>query len=625
MRCAECRERLEDRLDGLLSAAEAGEIEGHLTICAACAAEARALARLDGMLRECLAPPTAMPTGEALERLVPVASPRAGADRGSISGGRVPSRVARGWIAAAAVLLAVWTAGEGMRNDTGADFSAGTRPSPAGSTPTKGGAGTPVVPDDGGLPSDPFAPSDPPVDPSNPPDDRDPAPEDPPVDWAARLRGLAALPESERKSSVVAWEADRAAWEPVFVDALRAKAPHADAAWIGLAPILGVQAARPALHRMLADADRRPAALLALARLRDPIAVSAAFGAMRVPSERSLGLEALSLAQPEGAVPVLLEAARDDNLVEHAIGLLAGLGDRVDSELARRLASRDRSTVREALKMTARLRRDPLVSRMIPLLSSPSLRPDAIEALLEMRRPESVGPLLDAMSDIEFSESIAAGLPSFGAAGLAQLRLYLRSPLPEIRSRAAEVLGRAKDRGATSALCAALADPAARRSAIVALGSVGDAAAIRALEGLLHDPTHAAAAVSAIGRIGGESALAPLLRACHRRATALAALSALGRVRSSRALPPLLAGLRESYTASTAARSLAEHGDRKAVPALIAVLHRRDVREDALAALRTLTDQDLGPDPAAWIDWWQRRERDSRRPDPPGSGNLETG
>ncbi len=564
MTCAECRDRLDDRLDGLLAPADSAAIEQHLRACPACAREARVYDGLEALLRRSARVPDRVPPAARLvpQRVGPAETllPRRGPS---------PVVLARVWIAVAAVLLAFLAALPTLEEQP-------RRPVPAAAVRTARAQEPPVAVDR-----------------------KDPR---------AKLR-LAAEASGDRRAPLLAeLRGSRAGWERAYVAAIRAG--ETDAAWLGLAADLGVDAARPALRQLLSETRCGGDALLTLARMRDPVGTAFARAGLNGGTDPEACLEALTVAQPERAAALLLEATRDDALWGAAMRLLSRLGAAADPELLARLGSRDRRAQREAMELASLLGRTEAARGIHPLLSGP-LRGDAVDALLSLRNPESVGPLVTAMGDPALADRIAGGLAKFGAGGIARLLDLLRTGTAAQRSRAAAVLGKTGDPAATPALCAQLRDASSRRQAIAALGALGNPAAIPCLEPLLDDPALAREALAAIAAIGGAGAFAPVARAAARHATAREALDALGRLGTEEAFKLLLSGLHRAYTAPAAARNLGRLGDKKAIPALIGVLHRSEVRADAVAALQELTHQDFGANAAAWQTWWKWSEKGS--------------
>jgi len=90
------------------------------------------------------------------------------------------------------------------------------------------------------------------------------------------------------------------------------------------------------------------------------------------------------------------------------------------------------------------------------------------------------------------------------------------------------------------------------------------------------------------------------------------AVTALGEAKDPRAVEALIGSLKDenSYVRATSAWALGEIGDRRAMDALIAALGEEShgVRKNSLLALKKLTGQDLGEDPAAWQKWWDKNK-----------------
>ena len=110
------------------------------------------------------------------------------------------------------------------------------------------------------------------------------------------------------------------------------------------------------------------------------------------------------------------------------------------------------------------------------------------------------------------------------------------------------------------------------------------------------------------------------------------AIDALGKRKAREAVPALckfVARQRKDGLTMEAARALARIGDRAAVPALIDALEtqeadfiapdeaqsralRRELPRAIAKALKGLTGQDLGPDPAAWRRWLEQRKPEAK-------------
>lgn len=588
MTCQECRDRLDDRLDRLLSSTDEQRVADHIEHCPDCAREWRALSRLESLLQESARQAAPHPAPATLPRLTRV--PR----------GPHP----RVWIAAAAVLLVVWTV-----LDASTPESTVSAPGPRAAV-----ARAMRAEPDAALTAAETTPPD--------PAETEDIGEIEGTDWLPNLRRWSQATAAARLSLETTLRACRWEWQGQVVEQLQGPVNEETELWVRVAGELDVDAARTSLRRLLrTQPTLRGPALVALARLHDPQAPASALADWRAGRSPEFAWDALAIADPATAVQCLLEDLRRDDRRADAAPRLIALGPRTESELTARLAQGDRRMVREAVEAAGRLRLPGLARALAPLLTNAGLRADVARAVIAQGQADSLPALMAVMDDPAIAALVADGLPNFGEAGHTRLRELLAGAVPALRSRAAELLGRSGDRTAVAELCRTLGDPRLRRPAMQALAALRDPSAIAHLTPWVDEPNWAPDAIAALGAIGGPATLEPLTRAARRPATCLVALEALGQGQVAAGMPLLLAGLNRSWTAAASARGLAALGDRKAVPALISALHRRDVREDALTALRRLTRRDFGPNPAAWQSWWQLEGKDSRRsPDSPKPG-----
>jgi HEAT repeat protein len=91
------------------------------------------------------------------------------------------------------------------------------------------------------------------------------------------------------------------------------------------------------------------------------------------------------------------------------------------------------------------------------------------------------------------------------------------------------------------------------------------------------------------------------------------AASALGEMKEPRAVEPLIGILkndRNGYVRAMAAWALGKIKDRRAVEPLIDGItdESNDVRKRAPLALKEITGQDFGKDPAKWREWWEKNK-----------------
>jgi len=154
--------------------------------------------------------------------------------------------------------------------------------------------------------------------------------------------------------------------------------------------------------------------------------------------------------------------------------------------------------------------------------------------------------------------------------------------------------------------------------------------AVPALSEALRDADTCFSAAYTLGKIGDPRAITPFIEALGddnpdvRRAAA----RGLGTIGDKRAIEPLIAALKDMEVRVYAAGALGRLGDRRAIEPLLAALgdDNPDVRQCAAVALKKLTGQDFGRDPAAWRAWWEaNRERilEEFAPSPSPSGSLD--
>ena len=159
-------------------------------------------------------------------------------------------------------------------------------------------------------------------------------------------------------------------------------------------------------------------------------------------------------------------------------------------------------------------------------------------------------------------------------------------------------------------------DADVRMVAALDLVSIRDARAAPVLIAFLrgNDLFRRQHAADALGELRDPVAVPPLIAALRGADWDLRepAAGALGAIGDARAVPPLIQALKSQDPSLRirAAGALGEIGDRSAVPALIAALRHPDeyTRESAAEALRTLTGQDFGEDPAQWRAWWEQNK-----------------
>ena len=91
------------------------------------------------------------------------------------------------------------------------------------------------------------------------------------------------------------------------------------------------------------------------------------------------------------------------------------------------------------------------------------------------------------------------------------------------------------------------------------------------------------------------------------------AASSLGEKKEARAVEPLIATLKNDnngYVRAMAAWALGRIRDRRAIEPLIDGItdESSDVRKRAPLALKEITGQDFGKDPAKWREWWEKNK-----------------
>lgn len=181
------------------------------------------------------------------------------------------------------------------------------------------------------------------------------------------------------------------------------------------------------------------------------------------------------------------------------------------------------------------------------------------------------------------------------------LIVLLQSDDPDIREKAAEVLGEFRDGRAVDPLIEALHDTAhgVRIAAVGALGNSGDVRAIAPLITALEDTKWPVRyqAIPALAAFGAECAVEPLLQMLMRPGLFSferdLVASTLGMLGDARAIEPLLAITNdpEDEIADDVGRELGLLGDRRAVPALLRILrssyrYRRNEAAEALSMMK---------------------------------------
>jgi len=208
-----------------------------------------------------------------------------------------------------------------------------------------------------------------------------------------------------------------------------------------------------------------------------------------------------------------------------------------------------------------------------------------------------VDPLTRELQERQVAEraDIAEALKIIGNLATEPLIKLLRSPDPDIRWRAASLLGDGRDRRAVGPLSTALEDPDERVScsAAIALGEIGEGGAVAPL--LRAFKTGNAdlrrRTIAALGRIPSQSSLAAIITASDDESCAvrLSALQAMGSIRDPRVLPALLRFIHDPDPAlrREAIRALGTYQQTEATAVLIQALGDPDaeIRKDASYAL----------------------------------------
>jgi HEAT repeat protein len=118
--------------------------------------------------------------------------------------------------------------------------------------------------------------------------------------------------------------------------------------------------------------------------------------------------------------------------------------------------------------------------------------------------------------------------------------------------------------------------------------------------------------ITGAGRVGDEQAAPTLRRLLTREPDAIraAAAGALGALRDRRSADDLvdLAGEDNTYVRRAAIRALGEIGEQASVPPLVLMLETCEAswRREIVAALRKITGEPYGANPAQWRHWWEK-------------------
>lgn len=335
----------------------------------------------------------------------------------------------------------------------------------------------------------------------------------------------------------------------------------------------GAATAAPWLRPLLrpGPAAVRLFAARALVRIGDAGARAAALdwlvGPASSPSDRSLGLDALSWGPPAPEVRAAVEqAARDRDALTRAEALDAlGRLDGADANQGSAslpvilgcLDDLDREVRVRAVRLVTRAAEiDPgAASPAAPMLlerlddSDRLVRATALRALAALRDPRTVPALLrlaaaDDPTGLQTAAVDALGWPGATAAVPFLVTRLRHRPADETARHAARALGAIASPPAVAALVAALRLPPVPEEVAEALVEAGPAATAPLL-GLLDGPElgSAARAIPVLARIGDRRAVAPLGRAVRRQGgngpLALVAIGALAQMRESGGVPAL--------------------------------------------------------------------------------------
>jgi len=191
--------------------------------------------------------------------------------------------------------------------------------------------------------------------------------------------------------------------------------------------------------------------------------------------------------------------------------------------------------------------------------------------------------------------SIGEALKIAGDLATESLIRLLKGPDPDVRRRAASLLGDIRDKRAVEALISALADidDHVSGNAALSLGKIGDARAVNPLGRWLIEggPALRRSSVTALGRLRTCRSLEAILAACRDEDSTLRlnAIQSMGRIRNARVVPALLAFLQdaESEPRLEAVRALRPYPGPETIDALITALKDPDagVRREASAML----------------------------------------
>ncbi|MHB9132355.1 MAG: HEAT repeat domain-containing protein [Armatimonadota bacterium] len=264
-----------------------------------------------------------------------------------------------------------------------------------------------------------------------------------------------------------------------------------------------------------------------------------------------------------------------------------------------------------------------------PLLADPKFGEEALFALARLKAVEVLPQLIASVKDPQEAKRQAA-IQALGMLKDARALDVLIAALQEkgdeeaaesIRAHAAVALGEIGDVRATAPLLAALNEDTTfvRTAVAVALGKLPpDPRVVELLLPMLNDqknqfsPLYAA---QALARYEDERVVPVFLRAVTRGTLGTqVAIQVLGKrkdPRSTQYLLGCLLGDHDPQVQAAAATALGALNDPRAVPVLIRAVNDEDVgvRAAAVAALKTITNQDFGQDHQRWVAWWLKEAK----------------
>jgi len=360
----------------------------------------------------------------------------------------------------------------------------------------------------------------------------------------------------------------------------------------------------------LADTDtqvREPIVIM-LGKIKDPRGIQPLIGAFK---DNQVTMDARSSLVAIGAPAVEpLIAALASGDVATRFGAASVLGNLKDARavapLAAALGDEDfgvRQNAAQALRILADFIKpgDPVVLSLIAALKDTDgwVRTHATATLGKIKDGRAVAPLVAALKDK--ADDADAALQELGGLTVEPLHAALRDGDPKVRERAADILGKIKDRRSVDPLITALRDndKSVRYAVAGALGQIADSRVVPPLIAALRDPEpivsdEAQYSLARLGNLAFDLLIATLQ---HK--------------------DPTLRGL--------AIETLGLIGDLRAVPPLINALKDRNdfLRSDAAKALKEITKQDFGWDFAKWSRWWEEnKKRSHQTPSSPRTDNV---